>query len=75
MAGPNIALALALVPAGAAPAQGELRPPRLQGTFALRGRLTTADNVYGEHQGQRVHRTWAIFAPQCAAGGCRRVIL
>lgn len=70
----GVAIALALAASSVAPAQGQPTPPRLQGTFALRGRLTTADNVYGEHQGQRVHRTWT-FVPQCAAGGCRRVIL
>jgi hypothetical protein len=40
----------------------------------MRGRLTTVDHVYGEHHGQRVRRTWT-FLPQCAAGGCQRVIL
>lgn len=70
----GVALALALAASGVAPAQGQPTPPRLQGTFALRGRLTTVDDVYGEHQGQRVHRTWT-FVPLCAAGGCRRVIL
>jgi PKD domain-containing protein len=69
-----VAVAFALAASGVAPAQGQPTPPRLQGTFALRGRLTTVDHVYGEHQGQRVRRTWT-FVPQCAAGGCRRVIL
>src|SRR5205085_1002480 len=47
---------------------------RLQGSFTMRGTLTFVDNVYGEHQGQHVVRTWTFF-PRCATGPCRRVFL
>jgi hypothetical protein len=40
----------------------------------MSGRLTTADDVFGEHPGERVRRTWS-FMPQCPGGGCRRVLL
>lgn len=70
----GVAIVLALVASGVAPSQAELTPLRLQGTFAMRGTLTAVDNVYGEHQGQRVSRTWT-FSPRCTTGDCRRVIL
>jgi len=38
------------------------------------GKLTSVHNVYGEHRGQRVQRTW-IFIPGCATGVCNRVTL
>ena len=70
----GIAAALALVGAGAAAAATEGAAVRLQGTFAMRGTVTTAVHVYGEHRGQVVSRTWT-FVPQCASGSCRRVLL
>lgn len=70
----GVAAALALIASGAASASGHAMHGRLQGAFAMRGKLTTVDNVYGEHEGERVHRTWKFF-PQCARGSCRRVLL
>jgi hypothetical protein len=68
----------ALVLAGAPPAaQAQTPPPgaaRLQGTFQLAGRITTAVNVLGERAGQTFVRTWT-FTPQCAAGPCASVTL
>lgn len=47
---------------------------RLQGTFAMTGRVTVARFVRGEHRGQIVQRSWS-FAPGCAAGPCPAVVL
>lgn len=55
---------------GAAAAVGA----RLQGTFAMTGRITSVGNVYGEHVGQRVVHSWT-FSPWCAVGACRAVTL
>lgn len=46
---------------------------RLQGTFKMEGTIA-AEDVYGEHTGEHVQRTWNFF-PQCARGGCGRVLL
>ena len=61
-------LALAATPAVAA------TRARLDGTFAMRGRLTVVDNIRGEHRGQRIQRSWS-FAPHCGRGVCNRVTL
>src|SRR5437868_12875322 len=62
--------------AGGAAAQDPATRARLQGTFAMSGRVTMAVHVYGEHVGQRVHRTWTFVPePRCKVGACRRVIL
>jgi PKD domain len=47
---------------------------RLEGSFAMSGTLTAVDNVYGEHRGEHVRRTWS-FLPRCATGPCDRVTL
>lgn len=47
---------------------------RLQGTFTMHGRLTSVDNVRGEHGGQRVTRRWR-FVSRCRRGACAKVIL
>lgn len=47
---------------------------RLQGTWAMKGRVTRAHGVRGEHRGQRVTRKWT-FASSCASGPCSTVIL
>lgn len=70
----GVALALAVLAGATSPALAQLTPPRLQGTFAMRGRLTTVDHIRGEHQGQRVRRMWT-FIPHCTTDGCQRVIL
>jgi hypothetical protein len=46
----------------------------LQGTFAMRGKVTVAAHVKGEHAGQHVTRSWT-FVPGCSAGGCQKVVL
>ncbi len=45
---------------------------RLQGSYALTGRITTARNVRGEHSGQTVLRTWT-FTPLCPTGSCQQI--
>jgi hypothetical protein len=70
----GVAAALAVVASGSAPASGQAMQGRLQGTFTMHGRLTSVYNVHGEHQGERVERTWT-FVPQCARGSCGRVLL
>ncbi len=47
---------------------------RLQGRFELRGRVTVAHAMIGEHVGEIVTRSWT-FVPQCAAGPCGQVLL
>ncbi len=59
--------ALAATPPG-------LGTARLQGTFALSGRITVAVHVKGEHPGQQISRTWT-FVPLCTAGPCSSVEL
>jgi len=66
------ASALAII-AGAVPASAAINA-RLQGTFTMHGRLTVVDNIFNEHRGQLVTRTWS-FTPSCANGACRAVTL
>ncbi|MEA2435715.1 MAG: hypothetical protein QOF65_271 [Thermoleophilaceae bacterium] len=47
---------------------------RLQGTWAMSGTVTRADNVRGEHKGQKLKRTWT-FTSSCASGACSSVRL
>ena len=47
---------------------------RLEGSFAMSGTLTAAENVYGERRGEHVRRTWRFF-PRCVSGPCGRVTL
>src|SRR5438105_2057910 len=69
------AMAVAAVPlaapTAAASATGDAR---LQGTFALAGRVTAAVNVPGEHGGQTISRLWK-FTPACSAPVCATVRL
>ena len=67
------ALTLIFASAFAAPASAG-QGARLEGTFAVRGVLTFVNNVYGEHRGQHVRRSWR-FVPACASGPCRLVTL
>jgi hypothetical protein len=66
-----VAGASLLTPAAAA-SQGT--DARLQGTFALTGRVTVAVAVPGEHRGQTVSRRWT-FTPACSAPVCATVRL
>ena len=43
---------------------------RLQGSWAMKGKITRADNVRGERKGQRIKRTWS-FSSTCASGPCK----
>jgi len=48
---------------------------RLQGEFAMKGKITRADNVKEEHKGQSVKRKWR-FKSTCAPGPfCKSVFL
>lgn len=77
-------LALALLTVGlslflAAPGAGA-RPlrtvdARISGVFTMRGRVTTAVRVRGEHRGQRVTRRWVFAAGRCAGDVCRTLTL
>jgi hypothetical protein len=75
-----IAMALAVVLGVPGPAAAAAPPPptpanaRLQGQFALSGRVTVAKNVRGERVGQTVSRTWT-FTPSCATGVCSTIVL
>ena len=62
------ALALLTVAALVLPASA-LAHIRLQGVFAMKGRVTVAHDVPGEHVGESVTRLWAFFAP-CRVGQC-----
>jgi hypothetical protein len=76
----RIAMALAGVVGAAGPAAAVTPPPptpanaRLQGQFALSGRVTVAKNIRGERVGQTVSRTWT-FTPSCATGVCSTIVL
>jgi hypothetical protein len=47
---------------------------RLRGTFEMTGTISFAENVFGEHRGETVVRSWR-FRPWCASGPCRAVTL
>lgn len=70
----SLTVVLALLAFGAGAAQAHGRRARLQGTFAMRGTLTSVVDVYGEHPGQHVSRRWT-FDPDCGALTCTRVTL
>ena len=54
-------------PPSAAPAMA-----RLEGNYILKGRITVATDVRGEHVGERVMRRWK-FTPMCPTGRCPEV--
>ena len=70
----STAVALALIAGGTEAAGAQGTPAVLQGTFAMRGTVTKAVNVFGEHKGQRVRRSWT-FVPQCQTADCPSVLL
>jgi hypothetical protein len=47
---------------------------RLDGTFRMKGTITRADHVRGEHEGQTVRRNWE-FTSKCEVGACDSVVL
>lgn len=65
-------VALAVPAAAAAPIPTSAA--RLQGSFQLAGRVTTAVNVRGEHRRDVVQRVWS-FLSACPAGPCTHVTL
>jgi hypothetical protein len=69
-----IALTASPAPAASQAPASSPADARLQGTFAIAGRVTTADNVRGEHAGETVSRKW-VFMPKCQAGACGRIEL
>jgi hypothetical protein len=72
-AGPQ-ALAASARPRAQALAASARPRALLVGVFQLRGRITTAVRVRGEHRGEHVTRLW-LFTPLCARGPCKRVRL
>jgi hypothetical protein len=73
-----VALAAGATGAIGAPTAAAQSPPvaaaRLQGTFVLAGRITSAVAVAGERRGQTFTRSWT-FTPQCPVGPCTSVLL
>jgi hypothetical protein len=74
----GLLIAVLLSVAGATAAAAQPFPPpgsaRLSGTFQLKGRVTQAMNILGEHRGDVVYRQWK-FTPLCQAGQCQTVRL
>ena len=68
------AVALLAALGSAAAADAATTGARLQGTWTMKGRVTRAHGVRGEHRGQRVRRIW-VFASSCPSGPCRTVKL
>lgn len=62
----------AAVAAPQASGTGLLGAARLQGVFAMSGRVTDAVNAGGEHVGEHVARTWT-FSSTCPAAACPTV--
>jgi hypothetical protein len=70
-----LTLALSASPALGAAASAEVPgDTSLEGYFLLRGRITSAVHVPGEHAGQALRRSWA-FIPLCRVGACAEVRL
>ncbi len=71
--------ATALIASFAAPGLASADSPdagsaRLQGSFVMKGKVTRADGVRGEHTGKRVKRTWS-FNSKCNGAACANVVL
>jgi hypothetical protein len=69
-----VAALAALVDLGAPSLSAAAVDARIQGTFAMQGRITSAAHVRGERKGQAVKRTWR-FNSSCARGPCPEVVL
>ena len=70
----GLAAAVVLVVGGGSASAAHPIDALLQGTFTMKGKVTVAAHVYGEHAGQHVTRSWT-FVPGCSAGGCQKVVL
>jgi hypothetical protein len=62
------AAAAALLGAAGASGQVVQGAVRIDGTFAMNARITTAVHVRGEHRGEHIQRTWTITPIDCALG-------
>lgn len=69
-----VGAAACLLWAGSVPATARTYDARLDGTFAMKGTVTSAHNVYGERRGQRVRRQW-VFSSSCGTVVCPQVKL
>jgi hypothetical protein len=70
----GVAAALALILAGGTATAAHPIDALLRGTFTMKGTVTMAEHVAGEHAGQHVTRSWSFY-PNCSTGGCSRVVL
>ena len=73
----RLPLAIAAAAAVALPALAQAADPvdgRLDGDFRMKGVITRADHVKGEHEGDKVTRNW-IFRSDCESGPCDEVLL
>jgi hypothetical protein len=69
-----IAAAAATIALPAAVGAADPVDGRLDGEFGMKGKITYAKHVKGEHEGQKVSRTWT-FTSKCDSGPCDEVIL
>lgn len=76
----NAAVAIGLFAIAAPPGLASpIAPPRpgsarLQGKFKMNGTVTVAENIRGEHRGEKVIRAWT-FTPLCSRGVCATIKL
>jgi hypothetical protein len=69
-----LVIAAAAVALPALTASADTVDGRLDGEFAMKGTITRAVRVRGEHEGDKVARTW-LFTSKCESGPCDEVIL
>jgi hypothetical protein len=70
----GVAAAVALIVAGGTATAAHPIDALLRGTFTMKGTVSVAEHVAGEHAGQHVTRSWTFY-PSCSTGGCPRVVL
>ena len=70
----GVAAAVALAVAGGTATAAHPVDALLRGTFTMKGTVSVAQHVAGEHAGQHVTRSWTFY-PSCSTGGCPRVVL
>lgn len=68
------AAALAALAATAVAGAADPVDARIDGQFRMKGTITRADHVRGEHEGQTVKRNWE-FTSKCDVGPCGSVVL
>jgi hypothetical protein len=69
-----VAMALVLALGGGTATAAHPVDALLKGTFTMKGTISVASHVYGEHAGQHATRSWT-FTPSCSRGGCPSVVL